>query len=174
MNRLLSVLLVSLLTLVVCTRTLSRPTSDEETVKNLEIEWAKHSGLGESDIAFQKTIMGDHLVFIDPIGHIYDQTPADFEKITVEMRTKNPDAKVTNEINDIKVRVSGNIATATHGGTYTATGFKDPNANVPGAHYVSVDTWQKQSGKWKVIAGAAVTTEPIPAEAYKTPASGSN
>ena len=90
------------------------------------------------------------------------------------MRTANPDAKATIEISDIKVRVSGDTATALIHGTYTATGFKDPNANVPGAHYVAIDTWQKQSGKWKLIAGAAVSTGPIPAEAYKTPAPGSN
>ena len=174
MNRLLSLLLVSLLTLAVCTRTFSRPTSDEETLKNLEMESSKHAGLGESDIAFQKTIMGAHFIFIDPLGHTYDHTPADYEKMAVGIRTTNPDAMVKTEIKDIKVRISGDTATVTYGGTYTAAGFKDPNANVPGAHFVAVDTWQKQSGKWKFLAGAVVSTEPIPADAYKAPAPGSN
>lgn len=53
------------------------------------------------------------------------------------------------------------------------TGFKDPNANVPGTHFVALDTWQKQSRKWK-LQGAAVSTEPTPAEAYRMPAPGSN
>jgi ketosteroid isomerase-like protein len=174
MNRLFSLLLISLFTLVICSRTLSRPTSDEETLKNLEMEAAKHPGYSESDVTFQKTIMGAHFIFIDPLGHTYDQTPADYEKMAVGIRTKNPDATVKTEINDIKVRISGDTATVTYGGTYTATGFKDPNANVPGAHFVAVDTWQKQSGKWKFLAGAVVSTEPIPAEAYKAPAPGSN
>jgi hypothetical protein len=90
------------------------------------------------------------------------------------MRTGNPDANVKMEISGIKVRISGDTATVTYGGTYTATGFKDPNTNVPGAHFVAVDTWQKQSGKWKFLAGAAVSTDPIPAEAYKAPVPGSN
>ena len=94
--------------------------------------------------------------------------------MAVGIRTTNPDATVKIEIKDIKVRISGDTATVTYGGTFTATGFKDPNANVPGAHFVAVDTWQKQSGKWKFLAGAAVSTEPIPADAYKTPAPGSN
>jgi hypothetical protein len=174
MNRLFSLLLISLFTLVICSRTLSRPTSDEETLKNLEMEAAKHPGYGESDVAFQKTIMGAHFIFIDPLGHTYDQTPADYEKMAVGIRTTNPDATVKIEIKDIKVRISGDTATVTYGGIYTATGFKDPNANVPGAHFVAVDTWQKQSGKWKFLAGAAVSTEPIPAEAYKAPVPGSN
>jgi hypothetical protein len=174
MNRLLSLFLVSLLTVVICSRTLSRPTSDEETLKNLEMEVAKHPGYSESDITFQKSILGDHFIFIDPLGHVYDQTPAEFEKMAVGIRTQNPDAKVKNEINDIKVRISGDTATVTYGGTFTTTGFKDPNANVPGAHFVAVDTWQKRSGKWKFLAGAEVSTEPIPAEAYKAPAPGSN
>src|SRR5207248_5423621 len=75
-------------------------------------------------------------------------------------------------IHDVKVRISGDTATVTYGGTYTASGFKDPNANVPGAHFVVVDTWQKTAGKWKLISSAAVSTEPIPAEAYKMPAQG--
>jgi ketosteroid isomerase-like protein len=174
MNRLFSLLLISLFSLVICSRTLSRPTSDEETLKNLEMESAKHPGYSESDITFQKTIMGAHFIFIDPLGHTYDQTPADYEKMAVGIRTTNPDATVKMEIKDVKVRISGDTATVTYGGTYTATGFKDPNANVPGAHFVAVDTWQKQSGKWKFLAGATVSIEPIPADAYKTPAPGSN
>ena len=174
MNRVISLLLMSIFALVICTRTLSKPQSDEETIKNLEMEAAKHAGFGDSDVAFQKTIMGPHGTFIDPLGHVYDQTPADYEKMVVGMRTANPDAKATVEISDIKVRISGDTATALYHGTYTATGFKDPNANVPGAHFVTIDTWQKQSGKWKIIGGAAVSTGPIPAEAYKTPAPESN
>ena len=174
MNRLFSLLLISLFTLVICTRTLSMPTSDEETLKNLEMEAAKHSGFSDADVAFQKSILGPRVVSIDPLGHIYDQSPADYEKMIVGIRTANPDAKASTDIHDVKVRISGDTATVTYGGTYTASGFKDPNANVPGAHFVVVDTWQKQSGKWKLISGAAVSTEPIPAEAYKMPAPGAS
>lgn len=138
------------------------------------MEAAKHSGFGDSDVAFQKSILGAHCMSVDPLGHVYDQTPADYEKMIVGIRSGNPDAKAQSEISDIKVRITGDTATVTFSGIYTATGFKDQNANVPGAHFVAVDTWQKQSGKWKIIAGAAVSTGPIPAEAYKTPAPGSN
>jgi Domain of unknown function (DUF4440) len=174
MKPLFSLLLISLFTLVICARTSSRPTSDEETLKNLELEAATHVGFSDADIAFQKSIFGGRVVSIDPLGHVYDQSPADFEKMIVGMRTANPDAKATMDIRDIKVRLFGDTATVTYAGTYTSSGFKDPNANVPGAHFVSVDTWQKQAGKWKLIAGAAVSTEPIPPEAYKTPAPGAS
>ena len=172
MTRLFSLLLISLFTLLICTRTSSMPTSDEETLKNLEMEAAKHSGFSDADVAFQKSILGPRVVSIDPLGHVYDQSQADYEKMIVGIRTANPDAKASTDIHDVKVRISGDTATVTYAGTYTASGFKDPNANVPGAHFVSIDTWQKQSGKWKLIAGAAVSTEPIPAEAYKMPAPG--
>jgi len=172
MNRLFSLLLISLFTLVICTRTSSMPTSDEETLKNLEMEAAKHSGFSDADVAFQKSILGPRVVSIDPLGHVYDQSQADYEKMIVGIRTANPDAKASTDIHDVKVRISGDTATVAYAGTYTSSGFKDPNANVPGAHFVSIDTWQKQSGKWKLIAGAAVSTEPIPAEAYKMPAPG--
>jgi ketosteroid isomerase-like protein len=174
MNRVISLLLISIFVLVICTRTLSNPPSDEETIKSLEMEAAKHAGFGDPDVTFTKSIMGSHETFIDPLGHVYEQTPADYEKMIVAIRTANPDARATIAISDIKVRVSGDTATALIHGTYTATGFKDPNANVPGAHYVAMDTWQKQSGKWKLLGGAAVSTEPIPAEAYKAPAPGAS
>ena len=174
MNRLFSSVLISIFALVICVRTSSKPPSDEETLKNLEMEAAKHSGFSDADIAFQKGIIGTRIVYIDPLGHVYDQTPADFEKVVVGTRTSNPDAKASTEIHDIKVSISGDTATVTYRGTYTSSGFKDPNANVSAGHFVAVDTWQKQSGKWKLIAAAAVSTEPIPSAAYKTPAPGAS
>jgi|SRR5215469_11422263 len=174
MNRLLSSVLISVFALVICVRTSSKPPSDEETVKNLEMEGAKHSGFSDADIAFWKGVSGTHVMYIDPLGHVYDQTPADFEKMMVGTRTSNPDAKASTEIHDIKVGISGDTAIVTSRQTYTSSGFKDPNANISAGHYVAIDTWQKQSGKWKVIAASSVSTEPIPPEAYKTPAPGAS
>ena len=174
MNRLLSSLLISVFALVICVRTSSKPPSDEGTLKNLEIQGAKHLGFSDADLAFGKSIMGTRLMYIDPLGHVYDQTPADIEKEAVATRTNNPDAKASAELRDIKVMISGDTAIVTFRGTYTSSGFKDPNANVSAGHFVAVDTWQKQSGKWKLIAAAAVSTEPIPPEAYKMPAPGAS
>ena len=107
MNRLFSLLMISLFTLVICTRTSSMPTSDEETLKNLEMEAGKHSGFSDADVAFQKSIQGPHVISIDPLGHVYDQSPAEYEKMVVGIRTANPDAKASVDIHDIKVRISG-------------------------------------------------------------------
>jgi ketosteroid isomerase-like protein len=76
------------------------------------------------------------------------------------------------EISDIKVRISGDTAIVTYSGTYTATGYKDSRYNVPAAKFVAVDTWQKQSGKWKLLAGTAVSTEAIPGDVYTLPPPG--
>ena len=174
MNRLFASVFISVFALVTCVRTSSKPQSDEETLKNLEMQGAKHQGFSDADIAFQKGIIGTRVIYIDPVGHLYDQTPADFEKVAVGTRTSNPDATASSEIHDIKVSISGDTATVTFRGIYTSSGFKDPNANVSGGHFVAVDTWQKQSGKWKLIAAAAVSTEPIPPDVYKMPAPGAS
>jgi hypothetical protein len=168
MNRLFSLVLISLFALVICLRSSSKSPSDEETLKNLEMEAARHAGFSDEDIAFQKSIFGSRVIGIGYLGHAYEQTPAAFEKFILKIRTANPDARTSVEISDIKVFVSGDTALVTYRGISASSGFKDPKQNVAARHFVSLDTWQKQSGDWKVIAGAAVPTEPIPAEAYKT------
>jgi hypothetical protein len=105
-------------------------------------------------------------MYIDPLGHVYDHSPADPEKTMIGTRTSNPDAKASNEIQDIKVSISGDTAIVTCRSTYKSSGFIDPNANISAGCYVEIETWQKQSGKWKILAGAAVSSEPIPPEAY--------
>lgn len=170
MKRLISLLILSTFTVVICAnRTWSQQTSDEETLKKLEMEGAKHSGMSDADIAFGKSTSAAHTVTVDPLGHVSDQTPADVEKMTIGMRKADPDVKASIEIQDIKVRISGGTAIVTYSGVYNATGHKDARYDVPNAKFVAVDTWQKQSGQWKVLAQAFVATEPIPSDVYKLP-----
>jgi hypothetical protein len=169
MNRLFSLMLISFFALVTCIRSSSKPPSDEETLKNLEIEAARNVGFSDANIAFQKGVFGSRVIGIDYLGHINDRTPATFEKIMIGIRKVNPDAKASVDMSDIKVVISGDTAVVTYRGTSTLSGLRDPNQNISAKHYVSLDIWQKQSGEWKVIAGAAVPTEPIPAEICKIP-----
>ena len=170
MNRLISLLLLSTLTVAICTtRTWSQQTSDEETLKKLELEGAKHAGTSDADIAFVKKTNAAHVVTVDPVGHVSDLTPADVEKMTLGIRKADPDVKASVEIQDVKVRISGDTAIVTYSGTYNATGHKDARYDVPNAKFVAVDTWQKQSGQWKILAQTFVATEPIPSEVYKLP-----
>src|SRR5207249_7621710 len=55
MNRLFSLLLISLFTLVICPRTSSMPTSDEETLKNLEID-RKSTRLNSSHVSISYAV----------------------------------------------------------------------------------------------------------------------
>jgi ketosteroid isomerase-like protein len=135
----------------------------------LELEGAKHSGTSDADIAFAKSIFSETFVSVDPLGHVTELTPASMEKMTLGMRKADPDVKVTNEIQDIKVRVSGDTAVVTLSGTYNATGHKDTRYDVPNAKYVAANTWQKRSGQWKLLVSAAVATGPIPGEVYQLP-----
>jgi hypothetical protein len=150
MNRLLSLLCLSLLMVICPTLTSSQSTSDEETLKKLEIEGAKHAGTSDADIAFGKKVSSEHVVTVDPLGHVSDQTPADVEKMTLGIRKADPDIKASIEIQDIKVRISGDTAIVTYSGTYNATGHKDARYDVPNAKFVAVDTWQSnlESGKF--------------------------
>jgi hypothetical protein len=77
MNRLLSLLCLPLLPVVISPTQTSSQSSDEETLKKLEIEGAKHAGTSDADIAFGKKVNSEHVVSVDPLGHVSDQTPAD-------------------------------------------------------------------------------------------------
>jgi len=170
MNRLITLLLLSTLTVVMyTTRSWPQQTSDEETLKKLELEGAKHAGMSDADIAFLKSTNAAHVITVDPLGHVVDQTPADVEKMSLGMRKADPDVKASVEIQDIRVRISGDTAIVTYAGIYNATGHKDARYDVPNAKFVAVDTWQKQSGKWKILAQTFVATEPIPSDVYKLP-----
>jgi ketosteroid isomerase-like protein len=155
--------------LVICTTRTSSQPSDEETLKKLETEGAKHAGTSDADIAFGKTVNAEHVITVDPLGHVSDQTPGDVEKIILGIRKADPGVKASVEIQDIKVRISGDTASVTYSGTYNATCHKDARYDVPNAKFVAVDTWQKRSGQWKVLAQAFVATDQIPGEVYRLP-----
>jgi hypothetical protein len=139
MHRLFSLVLV--FALVTCIRTSSKPPSDEDTLKNLEMEAARNVGFSDADIAFQKGILGSRVIGIDYLGHINDRTPDAFERLIVGIRKLNPDAKASVDMSNIKVVISGDTAVVTYRGTSTASGFRDPNQNISSKHYVSLDIW---------------------------------
>src|ERR1700675_1932619 len=104
-----SLVLFAVLALLV-SRGFSKPASDEEILRNLEIEWTKHINNTDADVAFQRSILASHFTGIDVFGNIHDQTPADMEKMGAASKAANPDAKASVEIKDLKVRISGDTA----------------------------------------------------------------
>ena len=166
------ILMLVLVVLMAVVANSSPPQSDEETLKNLEIELNKHGGYSDEDIKVQTSVMASSWRVVDPLGRLYVVNPADLEKNAIATRKANPDPKATGEIHDVKVYFSRDTAIVTYTGTFNSSGFKEAAANVSNGHFIGVDTWQKQSGKWKVLAGAVVSTEPIPAEAYKATSPG--
>jgi hypothetical protein len=107
MHRLFSLVLV--FALVTCIRTSSKPPSDEDTLKNLEMEAARNVGFSDADIAFQKGILGSRVIGIDYLGHINDRTPDAFERLIIGIRKLNPDAKASVDMSNIKVVISGTL-----------------------------------------------------------------
>jgi ketosteroid isomerase-like protein len=158
--------LVALLTLsvavVVAGVVVARPApapSDEETLKNLELEWHKVVFLSDAHIAFAKANFASRTILVTPPGQIDDQTIAEVEKDAVEFKAANPNAKVTSDIHDIAVHLYGDTAIVTYSSTMRFSGFKMPAMDAT-IQTVRLDTWQKQSGKWKFLAGASVPAEP--------------
>ncbi|MGA7060630.1 MAG: hypothetical protein WBY69_05405, partial [Candidatus Acidiferrales bacterium] len=86
MNKRTFFLMLCLLILAIgTTRVWPQSTADEEALKKLELDAAKHGGTSDADIAFDKSISSAHVVSIDPLGHVADQTPADLEKMELGM-----------------------------------------------------------------------------------------
>jgi ketosteroid isomerase-like protein len=168
MNRTISLLVLSAAVFAFYgLRTLSIPSSDEETLKNLETEWAKHINGTDEDIAFQDSVLAPRATVLDALGNIVDLSRAELEENAADTKSANPDAKRSIKIKDIKVRVYGDTAIVTYINDFSGTGMKDKNLNMTGAT-ANINTWQKQSGKWKCIAGASISTQPIPPEAYQS------
>jgi hypothetical protein len=161
--------LVSVALVLCVSRAFSSP-SDAETIRNLETEWAKHVGFSETDVAFQKTILGPHAVYLDVFGRLNEAMDADLDRTAVAARSASPHAKISVEIKDVKVRISGETAVVSYAGSFTASGLKENYWNMSAVPFTCIDFWQKQSGEWKFIAGANVPTRPIPAETYKASA----
>jgi ketosteroid isomerase-like protein len=173
MKRIVYGLLVLVAFVCGVSRALSSPT-DAETIRNLETEWAKHVGFTETDVAFQKTILGPHAVYLDVFGRLNEAMDADLEKIAGAARIANAHSQISVQIRNVKVRISGDTAIVTYAGSFAASGLNENYWNTSVVPFTCIDIWQKQSGTWKFIAGADVPTRPISADVYKASASAMN
>ena len=143
----------------------STPPSDEETLKNLELEWSKCSNYTQKDADCFKGVMGPQLVIVYPTGFLAEVTKDNIDGIYSKVLAENPKGKSSYEYSDIKVRVFGDTGIVTYSQKTTSAGYSDPKMN--GSLEMSVvDTWQKQSGKWKVLVSANVSRHSIPPEQY--------
>jgi ketosteroid isomerase-like protein len=142
--------------------------SDEQTIINLEREWAKHSSNSDTDASFFKGISAEQTTFVDALGHLYDMTSEEAVKTAKSMNQADPQVKVSVELNNIKVRIFADTAVVTYDDVLVETGHKDKRYNFK-VSGTAQDIWQKQSGKWKIIAASNTSTEPIAPEKYKLP-----
>jgi ketosteroid isomerase-like protein len=145
----------------------SAPASDEETLKNLEMEWSKYSNNTPKDADFLKGIMGPEFVTLFPHGAISVVTPSNVDAEFSKFNAAEPDGKFVYVYTDVKARVFGDVGIVTYKQKSTGTGFKNPDYNISIETSV-VDTWQKQSGKWKVLSSANVPRHQLPQALYKT------
>jgi ketosteroid isomerase-like protein len=142
------------------------PTSDEETLQNLEMEWSKYSNATQKDADFLKSIMGPEFVTLYPQGALTILTPANVNEAFSKSNAAEPDGKFTYVYTDVKARVFGDVGIVTYKQKTTATGFKNSDLNTS-IEMMVVDTWQKQSGKWKVLSSANVPRHQLPESLYK-------
>lgn len=159
--------LVAFLGLFTGVLTRSTPPSDEETLKNLELEWSKCSNYTQKDADCFKNVMGPKLVVISPNGLLIEFTKNNIDAIYSKWLAENPNAKNVYDYSDIKVSVFGDTAIVTYSQKTTMVGYSNPKFN--GSVEMSVvDTWQKESGKWKVLVSANVSRHPMPPEVYQS------
>jgi ketosteroid isomerase-like protein len=88
-----------------------------------------------------------------------------------KMLKDNPEMKSSVSFKDTKVRVHGDTAIVTYLQDLTVSGMKDGRLNAS-VKSQCLDTWQKQSGQWKIIATTNTPVEPLPADSYKTASPG--
>jgi hypothetical protein len=147
--------------------TYSAPTSDEETLKNLEMESSKYSNYTQKDADFLKGIMGPEFVILFPQGTLSVLTPSNVDKEFSKNNAAEPDGKYIWVFSDVKARVFRDVGIVSYKQNTTGTGFKNPDYNISIEMSV-VDTWQKQSGKWKLLSSANVSRHQLPESLYKT------
>jgi ketosteroid isomerase-like protein len=158
-------LLISL-GLLVGIRTYSAPPSDEEALVALEQEWSKYSNFTQKDADYLKTIMGKQFITLFPQGTLSILTKENIDAWFSKANADNPEGKAAYISTNIVPHVFGDVALVTYKQKSTATGFKNPDYNVSIEMSV-VDTWQKQSGKWKVLCSANASKHPLPPIFYK-------
>lgn len=144
----------------------STPPSDEETLKNLELERSKCSNYTQKDADCFKAIMGPNLVIVDPLGGVTEYTKENIDGIYSKIHAENPNAKSTFEYSGISARVFGDTGIVTYKQKTTSAGYSNPQFNLT-IEMPVVDTWHKESGKWKALVSANVSRHSIPAELYK-------
>jgi hypothetical protein len=89
--------------------TYSAPTSDEETLKNLEMESSKYSNSTQKDADFLKGIMGPEFVILYPQGTSSVLTPSNVDKEFSKYNAAEPDGKYIWVYSDVKARVFGDV-----------------------------------------------------------------
>jgi ketosteroid isomerase-like protein len=130
------------------------------------MEWSKYSNNTQKDADFLKGIMGSEFVTLFPQGALSVLTPSNIDGQFSKYNAAEPDGKYVYVYSDIKARVFGDVGIVTYQQKSTGTGFKNPDYNISIEMSV-VDTWQKQSGKWKVLSSANVSRHQLPEAVYK-------
>ena len=157
------VLFGGFLALVVAGAFAQKSGDDEKTIRSLEQEWIMHAGSSQTDVAYNKRILAEKSLYVDPFGHLYTFTYSDFDKMAKE----DPNVKSSGEIKDLKIVFYGpDLALATYKAHFIQTGHKDEKFNQD-MDFTALDTWQKQHGTWKLLADTNTSTKPVLAEMYK-------
>ena len=149
--------LILLLVVTSCSKTSNAPDSQakaEAEISEVERQWAETAVTG--DISVIERILADDFLGTSPEGMLY--TKQDFIK---DMKT-HPASFTSNHVNEVKVRLFGDVAVAQGNETFTRT-------NGEKARFVWTDVLRKRDGKWQVIAAEDLIA---PVEADQASSSG--
>jgi hypothetical protein len=157
-------LLVSLGILFVVS-TQSSPSSDEETLKNLELGWSKCANYTQKDADCFKRVIGPRLVVIQPNGMKQELTKDNIDEEYKKIYAANPKGKSVYEFSDIVAKVYGDVGIVTYDQKAVMKDYSDQKMNNDWEMSV-VDTWQKIGGEWKVLVTANVSKRFVPSDKY--------
>jgi Domain of unknown function (DUF4440) len=145
---------------------------DEQTILSYMQQIPEHAGKADAaSKAFWEKLNGAHSTNIEPNGQLEDYTATDTGSMLDQLAKESPEMKVSASFKDTKVRVYGDTAIVTYLQDLTVSGMKDDRLNGT-TKSRCLDTWQRQSGQWKVIATTNTPVEPLGSDKYKMTPSG--
>ena len=111
----------------------------EQVIERSERQWA--AALSTGDMQLVEPLFADDLSGIDPTGKAFDKLGM------LSLIQDGPSMFVSDQINNIRVRILGDVAVAQGDETWELRA-----GDVRRGSFLFTDTWVLRDGKWKVVA----------------------
>ena len=137
---------------------------DVRTLKQIEVDWAKHTGNDPASIRFADQHIADSSTTVGMAGAIHHFARSEFLN---GMKMMPPTLKTTLQISDVNVYLYGDTAIVTLHEQYTHSGEKVGAFNLANQPVTVTDTFIKRNGRWQAVAGVMTSRAPLPKAFYQ-------